>query len=131
MKIDGSCHCGSITFEAEVDPDKVRLCHCTDCQTLSGSAYRSVAPVNGESFRLLGGELTTYIKIAEDGTPRQQTFCAQCGTPVYAGPIDGQSGMLGLRVGAITQRDQLPPRQQYYCASAQPCLLYTSPSPRD
>ena len=21
MKIDGSCHCGSITFEAEVDPD--------------------------------------------------------------------------------------------------------------
>ena len=130
MKIDGSCHCGGITFEAEVDPDQVLLCHCTDCQALSGSAYRSVAPVSGDSFRLLCGELTTYIKIAEDGTPRQQTFCPQCGTPVYAGPIDGQSGMLGLRVGAITQRDQLPPRQQYYCASAQPWVQDLSALPR-
>ncbi len=23
MKIDGRCHCGHITYEAEVDPDKV------------------------------------------------------------------------------------------------------------
>ena len=37
MKIDGRCHCGCITYEAEIDPDKVMICHCTDCQTLSGS----------------------------------------------------------------------------------------------
>ena len=43
MKIDGGCHCGYIAYEAEVDPDKVRICHCTDCQTLSGSAFRTVA----------------------------------------------------------------------------------------
>jgi len=38
MKIDGHCHCGQITFEAEVDPNSVMICHCTDCQRLSGSA---------------------------------------------------------------------------------------------
>ena len=26
MKIDGSCHCGFLTFQAEVDPAKVELC---------------------------------------------------------------------------------------------------------
>lgn len=26
MKIDGRCHCGFITFEAEIEPEKVWLC---------------------------------------------------------------------------------------------------------
>jgi hypothetical protein len=37
MKVEG---CGQITFEAEINPEAVRICHCTDCQTLTGSAYR-------------------------------------------------------------------------------------------
>ena len=36
MKVTGSCHCGQITYEAEVDPETVRVCHCTDCQKLTG-----------------------------------------------------------------------------------------------
>ncbi|MGB0630429.1 MAG: GFA family protein, partial [Alphaproteobacteria bacterium] len=44
MKINGSCVCGSITYEAEVDPDKVGLCNCTDCQKFSGSAFRVGVP---------------------------------------------------------------------------------------
>ncbi len=35
MPIEGSCHCGKISFRAEVDPDNVIICHSTDCQTLS------------------------------------------------------------------------------------------------
>ena len=35
MKIDGGCHCGYITYEAEADPANAMICHCTDCQTLS------------------------------------------------------------------------------------------------
>ena len=31
MKIDGGCHCGHISFEAEIDSEKVVACHCTDC----------------------------------------------------------------------------------------------------
>lgn len=119
MHIDGACHCGDISFEAEIDPAQVLICHCSDCQTLSGAAYRTVAPVTGDSLRLRSGELRVYVKIAEDGTPRQQTFCPRCGTPIFAGPVEGQSGMLGIRVGTITQRAQLPARAQYYCRSAQ------------
>jgi hypothetical protein len=107
MKIDGSCHCGNIIFEAEVDPEKVLICHCTDCQTLSGTAYRTVAPVTDNLLQLLRGEL------------REQSFCPDCGSPIYAGPVEGDSGMLGIRVGAIRQRDQLAPQKQYYRDSAQ------------
>jgi hypothetical protein len=38
MKVHGACHCGQIRYEAEVDPQKVNLCNCSDCQVLSGSA---------------------------------------------------------------------------------------------
>ena len=54
MKIDGHCHCGAITFEAEVDPDALTICHCTDCQTLTGSAFRVNIPAPAEHFELRG-----------------------------------------------------------------------------
>jgi len=34
MRVTGGCHCGQVTYEAEVDPATVRVCHCTDCQRL-------------------------------------------------------------------------------------------------
>ena len=41
MKVTGACHCGCITYEAEVDPATVRICHCADCQKLTGAVYRA------------------------------------------------------------------------------------------
>ena len=41
MKVQGNCHCGTITFEGEADPEKARICHCTDCQTSTGSVFRT------------------------------------------------------------------------------------------
>jgi len=65
MKIDGSCHCRSIRYEAEINPDYVILCHCTDCQTMSGAPYRINVPVLVEKF-IIRGELQRYIKIHND-----------------------------------------------------------------
>src|SRR5262244_2385881 len=58
MKIDGGCHCGYITYEAEADPQKPFICHCTDCQQLSGSAFRIGIRVARDDFRMLSGEPT-------------------------------------------------------------------------
>ena len=59
MKIDGACHCKKISFAAEIDLDNVIICHCTDCQTLSGSAYRVIAAANPGTFEFLSGEAKT------------------------------------------------------------------------
>ena len=72
MKIDGSCHCGYIKIEGEADPEKVTICHCTDCQTGTGSAFRVSVPVPGTAFRMTG-QPTSYIKTtAESGNQRVQ-----------------------------------------------------------
>ena len=55
MRVQGRCHCGRITYEAEIDPEDVSICHCTDCQMLTGSAYRVTVRAPGAGFRLLAG----------------------------------------------------------------------------
>ena len=119
MKIDGGCHCGFIAFEAEADPEKVLICHCSDCQTLSGAPYRAILFVEEKDFKLTGGQPKVYVKTADSGRRREQTFCPDCGSPLYAATEGAEDRTLGLRVGAIRQRDQLPPKHQYFCDSAQ------------
>ena len=122
MKIHASCHCGYIKFEAEADPEKVTVCHCTDCQTSTGTAFRTNVPIPGPSFKLISGEPTVYIKTtAESGTPRAQTFCPKCGTPLYSTtPGDGPKPSYMVRVGILRERDQLSPKVQIWTRSARP-----------
>jgi hypothetical protein len=120
MKIDGRCHCGFITYEAEIDPDGVAICNCTDCQSLSGSAFRVVAPTRKGTFKLLTGELKIYVKTGESGSQRPQSFCPQCGSPIYSTSTESDPKIHSIRVGTIRQRDQLRPKLQYWHRSAQP-----------
>lgn len=124
MKIDGACHCGAITYEAEVDPDKVTVCHCTDCQTLSGSAFRVV--VLTDSFRLLTGEPKIYLKTGESGRKRVQSFCANCGTPIYSADAAAPQ-VYSIRLGTVRQRADLPPKVQIWCRSALPWTMHLEP----
>ncbi|SRR5712691_2153795 len=119
MKIDGGCHCGHITYEAEVDPEKVTICHCADCQTLSGSAFRAVAFTRQGTFKLRSGKLKIYVKTSEGGTKRPQAFCPECGTPIYSTAVGDGPKVHAIRVGTVRQRDQLVPRVQLWFRSAQ------------
>jgi len=67
MRIDGACHCGNIAFRAEIDPTQVYVCHCTDCQAISGSPFRWAVPVAAEDFDLLRGTPKAYAKTGDSG----------------------------------------------------------------
>ena len=67
MKVDGGCHCGFIRFEAEIDPAEVGICHCTDCQQLTGSAFTTYVYASRQGFRLLGGQPKLYLKTGSSG----------------------------------------------------------------
>jgi hypothetical protein len=119
MKIDGACHCGAIRIEGEADPEKTQICHCTDCQTGTGSAFRVSIPVPGSTFKMTG-QPAIYLKTtADSGKPRVQAFCGTCGSPIYSTtPGEGQQASYMVRVGILRQRDQLMPRRQNWFRSA-------------
>jgi hypothetical protein len=119
MHVDGQCLCGFLAYEAEVDAASVLICNCSDCQVLSGSAFRVTVPVLDNSFKLVRGEPRTYVKIAASGRKRVLGFCPECGTSVYSRPEDGEAGYFGLRVGSLNQRAKLVPREQIWRRTAQ------------
>lgn len=117
MKIEGNCHCGAIAWEAEVDPAKATICHCADCQTLSGAPFRASVPAKAEDFRILKGQPRVYVKTAESGNRRAQGFCPDCGSPIYAANADAPK-VYNLRLGGIKQRGQIPALRQIWLESA-------------
>jgi len=121
MKIDGACACGAIRIEAEADPQRTQICHCTDCQIGTGTAFRVSIPVPGAAFKITG-QPTMYLKTtAESGTPRVQAFCSKCGSPIYSTSVgEGVQPSYMVRVGILRQRDQLSPRRQQWWRSARP-----------
>ena len=125
MKIDGACHCGNITYTAEVDPERAGLCHCTDCQTLSGSAFRMSAPATKEKFSLLSGKPKIYIKTAESGGKRAQAFCPECGTSIYSSAVEDPQ-VFNIRLRTARQRREIQPKSQGWFRSSQPWVLSLS-----
>ena len=106
MEVTGTCHCGQIRYEAEIDPERVGICHCTDCQMLTGSAYRVSVPSLPGTFRLIAGEPKVYVKVADSGTRRRHSFCPNCGAPVSSSADSDDPPTRTLRVGCLAQRAQ-------------------------
>ena len=100
MKVDGACLCGAILIEAEADPEKTVVCHCTDCQTGTGSAFRVSVPVSGESFKLTG-KPAIYIRTTGNGR-RSSARCRRPRRPVE----------IGTFAGALFALNPAQPRQQ-------------------
>jgi hypothetical protein len=120
MLIDGACHCGLITFTADADPARVFVCHCEDCQILSGAPLRTVIVVPIEQFHL-AGEPKRYVKVAQSGNRRIQAFCPECGTPLFAAATENPTSV-NIRVGCLSQRAALKPAVQIWTRSAAPWL---------
>jgi len=121
MQVDGSCHCGKLTFRAEIDPEKAFICHCSDCQTMSGAAFRMAVRTPAENFQLLSGAPKTYVRVAESGRKRAQVFCGDCGTHIYATSADddGSPKLYGVRISLLKERATIAPKRQFWARSAQ------------
>jgi hypothetical protein len=117
MYVNGKCHCGQISLEAEIDPNKVNICHCTDCQTMSGAPYRVTVPSLENTFKLTSGRPSTYLKVAASGAKRVQGFCPNCGTAVYATTELNQK-IFGIRLGTLAQKLELAPSKRIWASSS-------------
>jgi hypothetical protein len=74
----GSCLCGDVKFEVELDPSRGSRCNCTLCTRL-GTVGNIVKPA---AFRLLCPEskLAAFTRTPEIGS---RFFCARCHTFCY------------------------------------------------
>lgn len=77
----------------------------TDCQSLSGSAFRTVAFSEKDAFSFLKGEPRIYVKTGDSGNKREQAFCSDCGSPIYSTSVGDEPKEYGIRLGTVNQRN--------------------------
>ena len=116
MHVHGACHCGEISLEADLDPSRAVICHCTDCQAFSGAPYRATIPVDAASLQITGAPCI-YVKTAQSGRRRAQAFCGVCGSSIYSAEAENPT-RYNIRLGLLRERHDITPRAQIWCESA-------------
>ena len=121
MKIEGGCLCGKVRYAGEAEPIFVGVCHCTNCQKGSGSAYNAVLAVPKPAVSMTG-TVSTYEGRGDTGNAIYKRFCPECGSPV-AEEAAIMADIVMIPVGTLDDPSVVQPAMQIYCDSAQPWAL--------
>ena len=114
--VTGGCLCGEIRFEASAEPALQLLCHCTDCQTISGAAAYAAYVVPLDSLKVLQGEPAHYEVSADSGRSNSRHFCPNCGARVWA-VLKGM-GLASVNGLALDDRSHFQPAANHMISSA-------------
>jgi hypothetical protein len=114
--LHGGCGCGAIAFEIRGPLGPARYCHCHRCQHRTGTAASASARVSRPDIEVTSGaELIRYWE-PEGGLPK--AFCAECGSHLFAGSLDGD--FVSVRLGAIEGYPGVCPEARQWVGSAAP-----------
>ncbi|EPQ0226323.1 GFA family protein [Pseudomonas aeruginosa] len=117
--INGSCLCGSVHYSSPQPPLMTAVCHCSDCQKQSGSAFSVNLMVLAEGFQAEGQTLASYQTRGGSGLPVRRFFCSHCGSALYT-ELSAMPGVLAVKAGTLADAAIVNPGMHLWCASAQP-----------
>jgi hypothetical protein len=121
MKLEGGCLCGKVRYSGEAEPIFVGVCHCTNCQKSSGTAFNAVVAVPKPAVSLTG-TVSTYEGKGDTGNAVYKQFCPECGSPI-AEEAAVMADVVMIMVGTLDDPSVAQPAMQIYCDSAQPWAL--------
>lgn len=127
-EIEGGCRCGAIRYVvARKSLPKVYACHCTDCQTWSGSAFslQFMAPETALSVR---GEPAIYELTTPSGRISRQRVCGVCHTRLY-NTNSARPGFPTVRAGTLDRSNELVAVGHIWVRSKQPWVVIPPDAP--
>lgn len=119
MSREGGCQCGHVRYRIDAEPTALAVCHCTDCQQQSGSAFGMTLVVPADGFTITRGELESFVKVADSGNRGHCFFCPKCGGRIYNAP-ELLKESVNVKPGTLDDRGFLAPIVHVWTASKQP-----------
>ena len=115
--VTGGCQCGAVRYRIAGGVAVSYVCHCTDCQNQSASAFGISVPVWISNVSV-EGTLQSWSKATDSGSVTDCYFCHVCGTRIYH---DGHSraGMVTIKGGTLDEAQDLQPVAHIWTASKQ------------
>jgi len=125
MTWTGGCLCGAIRYQAEADPMRTVICHCTICRRESGAPMMCFVHFPAEAFRWLSGAPKRYRSSAN----AERGFCPLCGSTLTM-----HESVLGDRVqvalGSLDTPERAEPDDHVWTRQQLPWLHIEDDLPR-
>ncbi len=112
----GGCFCRAVKYTVSDEPINVRVCHCQDCQRLTGSAFFVRALFSRNSVTVTGA--VDEIASSED---LLRNFCPKCGSLVFCWR-KSRPDRLAIALGSFDDLHGLRPSEQIWLRDKQPWI---------
>jgi hypothetical protein len=122
----GGCHCRALHYAITQPPLGVYACHCTDCQSLSGSAFGIGVVVPAPAFSLTGSPRRVQ-RVLGSGRIGNRWICPDCGVWICGGSsldITDPNEKRVVRGGTLDDTSWLKPTTHFWTRSAQPWIVF-------
>lgn len=104
----GGCMCGRVRYEVSAEPIAFMLCHCRECQYVSGGEPAASVVVPRAAFALKQGEVKSFTSTGETGGTVTREFCPECGTALFA-ELGSNPQLFVVKAGSMDDASWLKP----------------------
>jgi hypothetical protein len=121
--VEGGCACDRVRYRLTAPPMNIYICHCTDCQTITTSAFVQGAFLAPEHLQITQGreELMEWQRIhTTTGKRPSQYSCRHCGVRIYS---QSRPNIVTVRIGTLDDTSWLKPAGSIWMKSAQSWVI--------
>ena len=126
-ELTGRCACGGVSYRVRGKLDRGYACHCTDCQTRSGSAFATLLPVD-RSGLVIEGEVGRIVQQERRGVNALLHYCPGCITRLFT-HNPSWPDLAILRAGTLDRSAEFVPALHIWTRSAQSWILLPPDTP--
>lgn len=123
---EGGCSCGHVRYRMTSKPLIVHCCHCSWCQTQTGSAFVLNALIETDRVELLKGDVELIDTPSPSGKGQDIARCPKCEVAVWSHYYMGgaRDFIRFVRVGTLDEPGRLPPDVHIFTKTKLPWFQY-------
>ncbi|KAF2098649.1 hypothetical protein NA57DRAFT_75886 [Rhizodiscina lignyota] len=111
MTLKGGCSCQAVQYEITSPEPVVALCHCVQCQAMSGTVFGTNLMVPASELHLSPSSTSAIKKWQRPGSSGAtctNSFCSNCGTTVFSQTeAENMKAMRFIKAGTLEDKKWL------------------------
>lgn len=115
---EGRCQCGRHQYKVAGESVALFVCHCTECQRQSSSAFGMALWLKRCQRETTGGALGVWTRRMPSGSDLVGEYCVNCGTRLFH-TMAGQTEIMSVKPGTLETAPELEPVAHIWTSSAQ------------
>lgn len=121
--LEGGCACGEVRYRLASAPMFVHCCHCTSCQTETGTAFALNALIEADRVETIAGAAEPVLTPSESGKGQQIWRCPTCHVALWSNYGGAHDIIRFVRVGTLDHPGRVRPDIHIYTRSKLPWVV--------